>query len=114
MFGTHNVAPRRRAAARSPRADGPVTEILEASRRSTTTSRSRRRCPAAREVAYAAWVTIQIGCDNICAFCIVPAVRGPEISRPFGDLVAEVERLAADGVIEVTLLGQNVNSYGAT
>ena len=66
----------------------------------------------ARELPYAAWVTIQIGCDNSCAFCIVPAVRGPEISRPFGDLVDEVERLAADGVTEVTLLGQNVNSYG--
>ena len=57
-------------------------------------------------------MTIQIGCDNTCAFCIVPAVRGPEISRPFGDVVAEVERAAADGVTEVTLLGQNVNSYG--
>jgi len=57
-------------------------------------------------------VTIQIGCDNNCAFCIVPAVRGEEISRPFADVVAEVEQLAADGVTEVTLLGQNVNSYG--
>ncbi len=68
--------------------------------------------PARREVAHAAWVTIQIGCDNSCAFCIVPSVRGKEISRPFGELVAEVERLAADGVVEITLLGQNVNSYG--
>ncbi len=57
-------------------------------------------------------MTIQIGCDNSCAFCIVPAVRGEEISRPFADIVAEVEALAADGVTEVTLLGQNVNSYG--
>jgi tRNA-2-methylthio-N6-dimethylallyladenosine synthase len=57
-------------------------------------------------------VTIQIGCDNSCAFCIVPAVRGPEMSRPFGQMVAEVEALAASGVTEVTLLGQNVNSYG--
>ena len=68
--------------------------------------------PAHREVDHAAWVTIQIGCDNSCAFCIVPSVRGKEISRPFGELVAEVERLAADGVVEITLLGQNVNSYG--
>ena len=59
-----------------------------------------------------AWVTIQVGCDNSCAFCIVPAVRGAEISRPFDEVVAEVERLAAEGVTEVTLLGQNVNSYG--
>jgi tRNA-2-methylthio-N6-dimethylallyladenosine synthase len=68
--------------------------------------------PARRHVAYSAWVTIQIGCDNSCAFCIVPAVRGPEVSRPFAAVVAEVEALAADGVTEVTLLGQNVNSYG--
>ncbi len=61
---------------------------------------------------YAAWVTIQVGCNNSCAFCIVPAVRGPEASRPFGELVAELEVLAARGTVEVTLLGQNVNSYG--
>ena len=68
--------------------------------------------PARRETSYNAWVTIQIGCDNSCAFCIVPAVRGDEISRPFADVVDEVAALAAQGVTEVTLLGQNVNSYG--
>jgi tRNA-2-methylthio-N6-dimethylallyladenosine synthase len=65
-----------------------------------------------RGQGWAGWVTIQVGCDNSCAFCIVPAVRGPEASRPFAQIVEEVERLAADGVVEVTLLGQNVNSYG--
>ena len=57
-------------------------------------------------------MTIQIGCDNSCAFCIVPSVRGVEISRPFGQVVDEVTALAAAGTVEVTLLGQNVNSYG--
>ena len=104
-------APGRRPAPRAARADGPSPR--SGRRRSSTRPRpSPPRCRRTREVDYAAWVTIQIGCDNSCAFCIVPSVRGTEISRPFGELVAEVERLAADGVVEVTLLGQNVNSYG--
>jgi tRNA-2-methylthio-N6-dimethylallyladenosine synthase len=68
--------------------------------------------PARRESNHSAWVTIQIGCDNTCAFCIVPSVRGKEVSRRMGDIVHEVEDLAIDGVTEITLLGQNVNSYG--
>src|SRR4029077_1319497 len=68
--------------------------------------------PVVREVGHSAWVTIQIGCDNNCAFCIVPAVRGVEISRPFDEILGEVRQLAAAGVTEVTLLGQSFNSYG--
>ena len=68
--------------------------------------------PALREVAHHAWVSIAVGCDNACTFCIVPLVRGPQRSRPLGDVLAEVQGLAGRGVVEVTLLGQNVNTYG--
>jgi tRNA-2-methylthio-N6-dimethylallyladenosine synthase len=68
--------------------------------------------PARREVAHHAWVSIAVGCDNACTFCIVPLVRGPQLSRPIGDVLAEVQGLARHGVVEVTLLGQNVNTYG--
>jgi len=105
VFGTHNVA---RAAdlLSEARVSGPVTEILAESDEFPSA------LPVRRDAQHAAWVTIQIGCDNTCAFCIVPSVRGREISRAFGELLDEVRRLAADGVSEVTLLGQNVNSYG--
>jgi len=68
--------------------------------------------PAKRDRPHHAWVQISVGCNCVCSYCIVPSVRGQERSRPASDVVAEVERLAADGVREVTLLGQNVNSYG--
>jgi tRNA-2-methylthio-N6-dimethylallyladenosine synthase len=68
--------------------------------------------PLTREREFQAWVQISMGCNSKCAYCIVPAVRGREVSRRPGDILAEVTQLAADGVKEVTLLGQNVNSYG--
>jgi tRNA-2-methylthio-N6-dimethylallyladenosine synthase len=68
--------------------------------------------PARRDQAHHAWVSVSVGCDNRCTFCIVPLVRGPQRSRPLGDVLAEVQGLVARGVVEVTLLGQNVNTYG--
>jgi tRNA-2-methylthio-N6-dimethylallyladenosine synthase len=110
VLGTHNVH-RAVDLLHQSRRLGPVTEIWEETAIDDAEAFP-SALPVKREVPYAAWVTIQIGCDNRCAFCIVPAVRGREISRPFGEIVSEVERLAADGVVEITLLGQNVNSYG--
>ena len=70
------------------------------------------RLPVHRERRFQAWVQVSMGCNSVCSYCIVPAVRGRETSRRPGEILAEIERLAADGVREVTLLGQNVNSYG--
>jgi len=70
------------------------------------------RLPVHRGRSFQAWVQISMGCNSVCAYCIVPAVRGREVSRRPGEIVSEVERLAADGVREITLLGQNVNSFG--
>ncbi|MGH9137231.1 MAG: tRNA (N6-isopentenyl adenosine(37)-C2)-methylthiotransferase MiaB [Acidimicrobiales bacterium] len=110
VFGTHNV---HRAAEllHDARTGGPVVEIWDETDPADAEAFP-SALPVRREVPWAGWVTIQIGCNNTCAFCIVPSVRGVEISRPFDDVVAEVARAAADGVSEVTLLGQNVNSYG--
>ena len=110
VFGTHNVHRAAELLAEA-REHGPIVEILEATARDDAEAFP-SALPARRESDYAAWMTIQIGCDNNCAFCIVPAVRGPEISRPYNDLVDEARQLAQQGVTEITLLGQNVNSYG--
>ena len=105
VFGTHNLA-HAPALLERARLEGPIVEILEEHEAYPSA------LPARRDVAHSAWVTIQIGCDNSCTFCIVPIVRGREVSRRLGDVVREIEELAADGVTEITLLGQNVNSYG--
>lgn len=110
VFGTHNLASAP-SLLRRARSEGPLVEILDA----PDPVASRDMVPALyakRELGFAAWMTIQTGCDNSCAFCIVPSVRGKEISRPFEDLINEATMLAHSGVSEITLLGQNVNSYG--
>src|SRR5437588_2971356 len=70
------------------------------------------RLPARRAREFQGWVQISVGCNCVCSYCIVPSTRGREVSRPASELLDEVKRLAGDGVKEVTLLGQNVNSYG--
>jgi tRNA-2-methylthio-N6-dimethylallyladenosine synthase len=110
VFGTHNLTSAPSLLKRS-RDEGPLVEILDA----PDPRANRDMAPAlyaVRELDFAAWITIQTGCDNSCAFCIVPSVRGGEISRPFDDLIEEATMLAQSGVSEITVLGQNVNSYG--
>ena len=108
VFGTHNI---HRVVDLLDHAQewGPITEIWD---ESVPVTEIPGGLAVQRETAHSAWVTITVGCNNSCTFCIVPIVRGPEISRRPGDIIREVERLAQDGVIELTLLGQNVNSYG--
>jgi tRNA-2-methylthio-N6-dimethylallyladenosine synthase len=104
VLGTHNLASLPRLLEESQSA--PAFEIVE------QTEVFPSALPARRSSPWHAWVSISIGCNNACTFCIVPAVRGKEVSRRGHDIVEEVESLVDDGVVEVTLLGQNVNSYG--
>ncbi len=110
VFGTHNLASAP-GLIRRAREEGPLVDVPDEPADGGDAAHA-SALGAQREFPWSAWVTIQTGCDNSCAFCIVPAVRGPEVSRPIKDLVTEVEALSASGVSEITLLGQNVNSYG--
>ncbi|WP_106974086.1 tRNA (N6-isopentenyl adenosine(37)-C2)-methylthiotransferase MiaB [Kitasatospora phosalacinea] len=107
VFGTHNIGHLPALLERAAVERKAQVEILESLETFPST------LPTRRESAYAAWVAISVGCNNTCTFCIVPALRGKEEDRRPGDVLAEVEALVAEGVVEVTLLGQNVNAYGS-
>ncbi len=106
VFGTHNLGSLPALLRRAAVEQQAQVEIKEALEVFPST------LPARRESAYSAWVAISVGCNNTCTFCIVPSLRGTEQDRRPDDVLAEVKALVADGVIEVTLLGQNVNAYG--
>jgi tRNA-2-methylthio-N6-dimethylallyladenosine synthase len=106
VFGTHNLGSLPVLLDRARVAQEAQVEILESLEVFPST------LPTRRESAYAAWVSVSVGCNNTCTFCIVPSLRGKERDRRPGEVLAEIEALVAEGVCEVTLLGQNVNSYG--
>jgi tRNA-2-methylthio-N6-dimethylallyladenosine synthase len=106
VFGTHNMGSLPVLLERARHNQSAEIEILESLEVFPST------LPSKRENAYAGWVSISVGCNNTCTFCIVPSLRGKEKDRRPGDVLAEIEALVADGVVEVTLLGQNVNTYG--
>jgi len=108
VFGTHNIGSLPTLLERARHNRTAQVEIAEALQEFPSA------LPAARESAYAAWVSISVGCNNTCTFCIVPALRGKEVDRRPGDILAEVSALVDQGVLEVTLLGQNVNAYGVS
>jgi tRNA-2-methylthio-N6-dimethylallyladenosine synthase len=107
VFGTHNIGRLPVLLERARVQEEAQVEIAESLEAFPST------LPTRRESAYAAWVSVSVGCNNTCTFCIVPALRGREKDRRPGDILAEVEALVAEGVSEITLLGQNVNAYGS-
>ena len=106
VFGTHNLGSLPVLLERARVQQEAQVEILESLEVFPST------LPTRRESAYAAWVSVSVGCNNTCTFCIVPSLRGQEKDRRPGEILAEVEALVAEGVSEITLLGQNVNAYG--
>ncbi|MFF0943144.1 tRNA (N6-isopentenyl adenosine(37)-C2)-methylthiotransferase MiaB [Kocuria sp. CPCC 205300] len=106
VFGTHNIGSLPALLERSRHNAEAQLEILDALEVFPST------LPTKRDSAYSGWVSISVGCNNTCTFCIVPSLRGKERDRRPGDVLAEVQALVDDGAVEVTLLGQNVNSYG--
>ena len=107
VYGTHNIGALPRLLERARQRQEAQVEFEE----TLTTFPS--LLPARRQSAYSGWVSISVGCNNTCTFCIVPSLRGRERDRRPADILEEIQALVDDGVIEVTLLGQNVNSYGA-
>jgi tRNA-2-methylthio-N6-dimethylallyladenosine synthase len=106
VFGTHNMGSLPTLLERARHNGEAQLEILESLEIFPST------LPTRRESTYSGWVSISVGCNNTCTFCIVPSLRGKEKDRRPGDILSELELLVGDGAIEVTLLGQNVNSYG--
>ncbi len=106
VFGTHNIGSLPVLLERARIAEEAQVEIKESLETFPST------LPSRRESAYAAWVAISVGCNNTCTFCIVPSLRGKEKDRRPGDILSEVRTLVDQGVLEITLLGQNVNTYG--
>jgi tRNA-2-methylthio-N6-dimethylallyladenosine synthase len=106
VFGTHNIGSLPTLLERARHNSEAQLEILD----SLQTFPS--NLPTKRESTYAAWVSISVGCNNTCTFCIVPSLRGKERDRRPGEILSEIEALVAEGVVEITLLGQNVNTYG--
>jgi tRNA-2-methylthio-N6-dimethylallyladenosine synthase len=106
VFGTHNVGSLPVLLERARIEEESQIEILEALEHFPST------LPARRLSAFTSWVSVSVGCNNTCTFCIVPTLRGIEKDRPEADILKEIRALVAQGVIEITLLGQNVNAYG--
>jgi tRNA-2-methylthio-N6-dimethylallyladenosine synthase len=106
VFGTHNIGSLPVLLERARIEESAQVEIKESLEHFPST------LPVKRDSAFSAWVSVSVGCNNTCTFCIVPQLRGIEKDRPASEIIQEVKALVSQGVIEITLLGQNVNAYG--